>query len=1001
MSFRTNASPLGQGRSTQAIDFARRASNKLLPWIREHYHIHSLSPADWAANGGAAGLYNYHLRGDYYLGLTKTAVAGLGNLSLGSMPPPAIEAPPRLVNVAETPRAFTGIESNQLVDSLIANGVSYGDRLPAYRNTPATYGLLSANDTLAGGPQACHFFSREVANGSMLTEFLFAEQATMTYRLLPYMDNLSKQVRDFLVDESLHFINNIDRLQTPTGSNPYGVHPAFDLTDINDPVNSIMTELDGIVLPGFTLADIGEITMYDMANINPSTSSPTFTGLIGTVGAPIPIFTLPIYYALTAYKEYQELIEPDLDAALQGQIDTAFGRLFRAAVEISYQAGGYMTETAILALGFPSVLTFNTRFFQSQARAGGTIFRCVKSNSYSEGGQHGVRALLGRFLDTYFQGLSSGFPPGTIVTLNIDLVNRTSRYFFERAENFQVENRNGRVAAPNLHMGGADPNRFNSAEMDAFFDTFGTRFMITGDTGTTGSNSSTRTFSMVSVQDDGTPSAEILEIRRIPEHYNVNGVNIPGITVYRNANQGSTDPRKNSPMNIIGRLLLSASYSIFNAGSYLNTQRDMRKLTSNDSPGHFPPLNEAIRTGAVRHGQVRHEAGNNLGVIDLYAEQRADLINDYLAAMYDSLKGRYRDEFVSFYDGDLHSNELSFYSAAVSNYISSEVAPEDANRDAVLVGPRLATRLPQDPVGPVGTADYRQIVNLRNADPELIYYQIDSPLLREVLLQLNVRFYAWYTTLAEGLDRGIRNTTRAGQEVRDEFTPGTTTRIPAGIIRDTRSGGDRAQDRERIRPTKALLESMWPLLNTRATNAVESSAVPAHTMLRTLALAVNRHRNNTSNAVPAVPISMSFVDFGSLLRSPTQMALPPSTSSKDVSAFIDYLQATYYNDYAIIAELAGNIETVKTENMTQDQLIVAFQRLYLSYRNTKAFNRFTFPATATLVHIFRELIAVPGLARARAAVAAADADTTTTAQPPAPYDQPADAPPIPEPMRRP
>ena len=997
MSFRVNASPLGNGRSNQARDFARRASNKLLPWIREHYHIHSLSPGDWAANGGAGGLYNYHLRGDYYLGLTKTAAAGLENLGLGSMPPPAPAAPPRLVNVAETPRAFTGVESNQLVDALIANGSPYADRLPAYRNAAADYGLLSANDTLAGGPHASHFFSREVANGSMLTEFLFAEQATMTYRLLPYMDNLIDSVRGFLIDEALHFINNIDRLQTPTGNTPYGIHPAFDLTDINDPVNSIMTELDSVILPGFNLATIGVINMPDMADINPSTSSPTFGGLIGTTGAPIPIFTLPIYYALTAYKEYQELIEPNLDVTLQGQIDEAFGRLFRNAVQTSYQIGGYMTETAVLALGFPSALAFTERFFRSQARAGGTVFRCIKNNAYTEGGNNGVRQLLSNFFDTYFQHFSSDFPIGTIVTLNIDLVNRTSRHFFELAENHQVENRNGRVAPPDLQMRAADPNRFNSADMEAFFAAHGTRFMITGDTGAVGSgNQRRRTFSMVSVRDDGTPSAEILELRRISESFNVNGVNIPGITVYRNANQGTTDPRKHSPLNIIGRLLLSASYSIFNAGSYLNTRRDMRKLTSQDSPGHFPPLNEAIRTGAVRHGRVGHEAGNTLGIIDLYAEQRADLINDYLAAMYDSLKGKYRDEFVSFYDGDLHTNELAFYTAAVSNYISSEVAPEDANRDAVLVGPRLATRLPQDPSAIA--ADYRTIINLRNADPELIYYQIDSPLLREVLRQLNVQFYAWYTTLAEGLDRGIRNTTRAGNEERDEFTPGTATRIPAGIIRDTSSGGDPAQDRERLRSTKSIRDAMWPLLNTRATNAVESSAVPAHTMMRTLALAVNRHRANTSNAVPAVPISVSFVNFGQLLRSPGQYALPPETESKDVSAFIDYLQATYYNDYAIIAELAGNIETVKTEGMTQAQLIDAFNRLYNTYRNTKALNRFTFPATATLVHIFRELIAIPGMARAT--IAASNVETVTTAQPPAPYDQPAAAPPIPEPMRR-
>ena len=71
------------------------------------------------------------------------------------------------------------------------------------------------------GVVAAHFFAREVANGSMLTEFLFAEQATMSYRLLPYMDNFHQNVRNFLVNEMLFFIDNIRLLQpAPRDNNP-------------------------------------------------------------------------------------------------------------------------------------------------------------------------------------------------------------------------------------------------------------------------------------------------------------------------------------------------------------------------------------------------------------------------------------------------------------------------------------------------------------------------------------------------------------------------------------------------------------------------------------------------------------------------------------------------------------------------------------------------------------------------------------------------------------
>ena len=65
--------------------------------------------------------------------------------------------------------------------------------------------------------EPAHFFTREVANGSILTEFLFAEQATMTYKLLPYMNNFHEGVRNFLVDEAMHFIDNIDMLRNRGG----------------------------------------------------------------------------------------------------------------------------------------------------------------------------------------------------------------------------------------------------------------------------------------------------------------------------------------------------------------------------------------------------------------------------------------------------------------------------------------------------------------------------------------------------------------------------------------------------------------------------------------------------------------------------------------------------------------------------------------------------------------------------------------------------------------
>ena len=88
----------------------------------------------------------------------------------------------------------------------------------------------------------------------------------------------------------------------------------------------------------------------------------------------------------------------------------------------------------------------------------------------------------------------------------------------------------------------------------------------------------------------------------------------------------------------------------------------MRKLKAEDTTGSYEPLAEALQNkagNAWRSGRNGHQAGHRFGVLDLYTERNSvDLIADYLAAMYDSLKGKYRDSFVNFYTGDMHTNEL-------------------------------------------------------------------------------------------------------------------------------------------------------------------------------------------------------------------------------------------------------------------------------------------------------------------------------------------------------
>ena len=964
MSFEQNASPFGLGRSREAQDFAKRAADKLVPWVREHYEIYTLNQGAFTPSA----LLSYHLRGDYYLGLTKIN-ADYDNMGLFNA------GTARLTNIASPIQAF---------DTGIARSMDLAERLGQLHPEAAPLGGIlgfglgdNSAPLIPVAPE--HFFTRDVARGSMLTEFLFAEQATLTYRLLPYMNDFQTGVRNFLVSEAMHFADNINRLRNQTGGNAdttADIAAAFSL-------DGIYAQLDAFGIAPNTVGTAGEINIPNAPNIDISVY-PNFAAIDLDDAAPKLTFVLPIVYMLGAIEEFGNLIMPDLRPAEQLQIDGILQDMLTQSVNYSYRIGGYYSIDPASG-NFVLGTTTNFRPFN---RNGNLCSETTQGFNFNF-----TRDRLRDFFNIYFDLVNTPFPVGTIVELNTQAIIGNTSNAFNEARSNQVPRGALNNAAFRAHIDG------------------GNLFRITGMSPplTSRNRPNIRRYQMESVDAAGIPRG--LAVENVREFWRTDAGEVPGIILHRPAAQGVNDVSVHSPLNIIGRLLLTQSYYTFNTGAYYSAQRDMRKLRASDAPGHYPPLNEALQGGNANNpGRNGHQANHRFGVLDLYTEHRVDLIADYLAAMYDSLKGKYREAFVNFYTGDFHTNELNYLTNAVSNYIDSRVSPEDANREPVLVGPRLTTRLPEEtivsqiPVYPPNHPDvlaglavagdrmpeqqHRQVLNFRTADPELVYYQIDSQLLRNILGQLNTQFYEWYVTMAEQLDRGTRNLIRAGNLAPDDPTQRTL------MVRSSGNNRDPAQDRQRIRPTKLILEAMWPLLSDRASKAIESGEVPAHTMMQTIAAAVTQHREGTSQAIPAVPISTSFINFGELLRSPAQYALPPNLSTSDVIAFLDFLQSTYFNDYGLIALIAAGIETVRTEQYGQDQLISAFKRQYNSFRNTKVLNRFTFPATASLVVAFRDMISTDPNARA------IEAATTTTETPPAPVEDPAPAAPIPEPMRR-
>ena len=656
MSFEQNASPFGLGRSSQANDFAQRAARNLIPWVREHYEIYTLNQGAFTPSG----LLNYHLRGDYYLGLTKNNpdYTNMGLFNAGNA---------RLTNIASPIQSFPSgiVRSIDLAARL-------GNQIPVANprgGGAQEFGL--GNNTAPVPPIAAeHFFTRDVARGSMLTEFLFAEQATLTYRLLPYMKDFQTGVRNFLVSEAMHFIENINRLRNQTGNNAGTTADIAMAFNLQGGVNGVYQDLDLFGIVPNTVGNAGEINMPNpIPNIDISVY-PNFAAIEADNAAPKFCFVLPIVYALGAVNEFNSTIAAGTNPADVAQIRAILVDMLRQSVYYSYRIGGYYT----IDPGTGNFILDNTNNFRPFNRNGNLCSEKADNFNFNF-----TRDRLRDFFNIYFDLVNTPFPIGTIVELNTQAIIGNAPSAFNEARGNQTQ-------VPVL----------NNADFQTHIDG-GNLFRITGMSPpiTARNRPNIRRYQMESV--DAAGFGRGVTVENVREYWRTDAGEVPGIILHRPAAQGVNDVSVHSPLNVIGRLFLTQSYHTFNTGAYYSAQRDMRKLRASDAPGHYPPLNEAMQGGNANNpGRNGHQANHRFGVLDLYTEHRVDLIADYLAAMYDSLKGKYRENFVNFYTGDFHTNELNYLTNAVSNYIDSRVSPEDANREPVLVGPRLTTRLPEE-----------------------------------------------------------------------------------------------------------------------------------------------------------------------------------------------------------------------------------------------------------------------------------------------------------------
>ena len=434
----------------------------------------------------------------------------------------------------------------------------------------------------------------------------------------------------------------------------------------------------------------------------------------------------------------------------------------------------------------------------------------------------------------------------------------------------------------------------------------------------------------------------------------------------------SSDPEKrrtvevSTPAGIIGRAMLTSVIHMAHVASYYTSVRDFRRLSTKDAPGSYGPLptpGTFSRGSAFTQGDQKSA---KQGILDYYVDTRLEFMAAYLAGLYDSVSPSMRDQMKTFYESDMFANEFAYYSSAVSNYISSVSTPE-ANIEPIS-GRMSVYRTPENETGAGNRFFYTQPVA-----PESVYYQLESPMLRLIYREYVSAFYDWYVNIARDLDQGRRNFTPAGID-----REGTA----AEMRRDLGITKKKDPYKKTIQPTQAILKQLWPVLKSRAMEAVKDGRAASHEMMRQLAEAANLQRSRLNLATPLVPFSTTFIDFGALLSDPRKYNLPPSLDASVVGDFITYLESVFFTSYELVGALATSIETAQAANLSRDALIAEFQKKYAAFRKTKVVNRFTWPATAELIHIFREFTSIPASVRTELAAEEAEAAIATTTQAP-------------------
>jgi len=853
--------------SKEARDFAARATDKLAPWIAEHYKVVLRDEGTFSHQN----LLEYHLRGDHFIGLTRDDPnyerLGLSITASGSRQ--------RFVNIPSRPlgQMYPLVSTEpELRRALITQPPFVG---VGGQTQFTLHPVVAERDA----ESASDFLIKELINSTSLVHLTMQELGSMTFSLLPFAGT---KVYEETMDYILQFV--------------------YDVMSSQDGILKVSSDIHPLMQHNSRGAEY--LRLANQLSIEP----------IEVRGTPAALtdadFTFPSSAPLYLVEAaVTELVASGVD--LTGDTLTHLQNLFISA----FQACKRMRDDGHI----------------SQAR-GEARFNKNKDT---------FNNVFRPFLKSYFDKLVSKYPLGTIISLA-----SADAKGIPRA-----------VANANVGPTAAEVRNHNE-------------YIITSTRLVKKNKKLQQQYQLTSTLADATEPAN----KFITEFDGDKG----SVFVL------SSDPEKrrtvevSTPAGIIGRAMLTSVIHMAHVASYYVSVRDFRRLSTKDAPGSYRPLPTPGTFGRGSAFTQDKQKSVKQGILDYYVDTRLEFMAAYLAGLYDSVPPSMRDQMRTFYESDMFANEFAYYSSAVSNYISSVSTPEE-NIEPIS-GRMSVYRTPENETGIKKRADpYKTTISgsrflyTQPVAPESVYYQLESPMLRLIYQEYVSAFYDWYVNIARDLDQGRRNFTPAGVD-----REGTA----AEIRRDLGITKKKDPYKKTIQPTQAILKQLWPVLKSRATEAVKDGRAASHEMMRQLAKAANLQRSRLNLATPLVPFSTTFIDFGALLSDPRKYNLPPSLDASVVGDFITYLESVFFTSYELVGALATSIETAQAANLSRDALIAEFQKKYAAFRKTKVVNRFTWPATAELIHLFREFTSIPARERAQLAAEEAEAAIATTTQAP-------------------